>query len=512
MPQELPSEEAVRGRPKRLESMLLALVACLALSLPLLDSLPTLDLLAALIAILGVFAVVVYRDRPLACLAALATTAWCSRTVVDFLGLSIRVEQPAVVVLAAWLLWRHHALILSVARQYVVAIAGIGVWLAAILLSSYLKAPNPGASLRIEAWLCISILSAGVAAVLALRLQSNRDAGSAFVLAAAVQVGIALFALVTGRFLGIAWGGYWLVDGSGVFRAFALVWEPNIFGSCVAIVAPFAVDRFIRLGRPIDLIPLSLVSLGLGIALTRAAWIAVLAGLISYACIMAVRENVFVAHVARQISAALIVLVFGSLLGIYLTAWGQGASPGLLAQRAPAPETIQVPALASGIAIAASSPGATSAPTASPTVGPAIAVDLTSGENIAYRAKQAVQALSDILTSPAIGLGANSYGQRHVGSSQANLPDYLSTFPLTVLYDSGLVGAAGFGVFVLSMVLAMWKSSDRRLAAPYLASMVVMAVAYVATDALRFSQNWLIFGAALGLACRPALRGDADLG
>jgi len=477
-----------------------------ALGLPLLDSLPTLDLLAALIAILGVFAVFVYRHRPLACLAALATTAWCSRTVLDFLGANIRVEQPAVVVLSAWLLWRHHALILQLVRRYFVALVGAAVWLTAMFISSLLIAPNPGASLRIEAWLCVSILSAGVAAVLAMRLRSNQDAGSVFVWAAGVQVCIALFALVSGRVLGVAWGGYWLVEGSGVFRAFALVWEPNIFASCVAIVAPFAIDRYIRQGRRIDLIPVSLVSLGLGLALTRAVWVAVFAGLACYVFILVVRERVFVTDRIRRVAAGLTIIVLGSVLGVLLTTWGQGAPAGLLAQRAPASETVQVPALASAISTTTTQ----TTTTQTTTDRPAIAVDLASAENITYRAQRAVQGLRDFVTSPLIGLGANSYGQRHVEASQSYLADYLSTFPITVLYDAGLVGAAGFSVFVLAMVWALWHSANRRLAAPYLASMVAMAVAYVATDALRFSQNWLIFGAALGLACRPAPSGEAD--
>jgi hypothetical protein len=511
MPDRLIAPDIVRGRPRRLELILVGLVAGVALALPLLASLLTLELLAALIAMLGVLAVLTYRNMPLACFAALAITAWCSRTVLDFLGANIRVEQPAVVILAAWLLWRHHALILQLSRRHVVAITGIAVWLAAMFVSSYFIAPDRGASLRIEAWLCASILSAGVAAVLAMRLRTDLDAGAVFVAAALVQVCVALLALVTGRLFGLTWGGFFLVNGSGIFRAFALAWEPNIFGSGIAIVVPFAIDRYVRLRRWIDLIPVGLLSLGLGFALTRAAWIAVVAGLVCYVCILAFRERSFVIQRIRLVYAGLSIVVLGALLGVFLTAWAPAGSAGLLAQRAQEPETIQVPALAIGVA--GPTPSSGPAPSSGPTPGvPAIPVDLGSDVNISYRLERAAQALRDLLRSPVIGMGANSYGQRHLDKSEPPQPDYVSTFPITVVYDAGLVGAAGFCIFVLAMVMALWRSTNRRLAAPYLASMVVMAVAYVSTDALRFSQNWLIFGAALGLACRPMLSREGDSG
>ena len=510
MPQELLSPDIVRGRPGRLELILAALVAGVAVALPLLASLLTLELLAALIAILGVFAVLVYRHRPLICLAALAITAWCSRTVLDLLGANIRVEQPAVVILSAWLLWRYRALVFQLVRRYLVAIAGLAVWLTAMFISSWIFAPNPGASLRIEAWLCVSILSAGVAAVLAMRLRSDQDAGSVFIVAALVQVGIALFALVTGRFLGLAWGGYLLQGESGLFRAFGLVWEPNIFGSAVGIVLPFAIDRYVRVGRRVDLIAAALLSIGLGMALTRATWIAVFAGLGCYVFIMALRDRNLVMERIRPVITSLAVVGIATLLGFFLTVWGQTPSLGLLAQRSTGGSTVQVPALATGVAVP--SPiisTATSRPTSS---SPPIAVDLGSSENLTYRAERLTQALRDVLSSPIIGLGANSYGQRHLDKSQPPQPDYLSTFPVTILYEAGLVGAAGFGIFVVVLVMTVWRSPNRQLAAPYLAAMVVMALAYASTDALRFSQNWLIFGAALGLSCRPLLSREGDSG
>jgi hypothetical protein len=511
MPQELSAPDVVRVRPARLEWVLGALVASVALALPLLASLLTLELLAALIAILGVFAVIVYRNRPVACLAALAITAWCSRTVLDLLGANIRVEQPAVVILAAWLLWRYHGLALQLLRQYVVAITGIAVWLIAMFASSYLNAPDRGASLRIEAWLCVSILSAGVAAVLVVRFRANQDASPIFIAAALVQVCIALFALVTGRFLGLAWGGYLLQGDSGLFRAFGLVWEPNIFGSAAGIVLPFAIDRYVRLGRLVDLVAVALLSIGLGMALTRATWIAVFVGLAFYVGIIAIRERTVVTQRIRLVSAGLSIVLLGTFLGFFLTVWGQTASPGLLAQRPPESAPVQVPALAIGIA--APTPTIGPSPSSGPAPsGPTIAVDLASSENVSYRIERIAQALRDVLKSPVIGLGANSYGQRHLDKSQPPQPDYLSTFPITILYEAGFVGTAGFAVFGLAMVWALWRSANRRLAAPFLASMAIMAIAYASTDALRFSQNWLIFGAGLGLAFRPMLSVEGDGG
>jgi len=128
---------------------------------------------------------------------------------------------------------------------------------------------------------------------------------------------------------------------------------------------------------------------------------------------------------------------------------------------------------------------------------------------LSFRLERVRQALDDLRASPIIGMGANSYGQRHLhpGTDQ---PDYLAVFPITVLYDSGVVGLGGLSLFAVLFVRVLWRSPQRRNSVPFLVSLIVMVVAYVSTDALRFSQSWIVMGVALGIALRPkTLLGNA---
>jgi hypothetical protein len=100
-------------------------------------------------------------------------------------------------------------------------------------------------------------------------------------------------------------------------------------------------------------------------------------------------------------------------------------------------------------------------------------------------------------------MGFNSYGQRHLHSGTVDQPDYLAVFPVTVLYDSGIVGLGGLGLFATMFVRRLWQPAARRGSAPYLAGLLVMVVSYLSTDALRFSQSWIFMGVALAIALRP---------
>jgi hypothetical protein len=121
-------------------------------------------------------------------------------------------------------------------------------------------------------------------------------------------------------------------------------------------------------------------------------------------------------------------------------------------------------------------------------------------------------ALDDLGTSPWIGLGANSFGQRHADSSQGGAPDYIAILVVALVYESGIVGAFLFSLAVGLLLLALVRASRSGwamgLAAAYLAAIVALLVAYQATNALVFGLNWLLGGAALALAAR-ARDGDA---
>jgi hypothetical protein len=479
------------------------LLILVLVGLPFLASLPTLQLLAALLITAGVSAVWLLRARPMLCLTAVAVVAWCSRPTFAIDSVDLRVEQPPLALLLAGMLWFERRLLLRFVLTYWLPLLGLMLWLAATFVSSWFVAPDRAASLRIVAWLAFSMSAAAVAAVLAFRAESPKGVGLAFVIAGLCQVGAAFLALLSGRVFGIAWGGYVFTDGTGVFRAFGLAWEPNVFASGLAIVLPFAVDRFVLNGRGRDLLAAVLIGIGVGMGVTRASWIALAVGLACYVAILLMNGHV-------RVRLPRIGMTFGSvvlavLAGLSLSNAGTVAPAPLLAApidlRSPPPASSDGPLPTPSGDVPGAAPVWTPEPSTAPE-DPGSLVNIASGSTIVYRLERVTQSLDDLRASPVIGLGANSYGQRHLDPSQAFRPDYLAMFPITVLYDGGVLALSGLLIFAIALFAVLLKADVRRLLSPYAASIVVMAVAYAATDASRFSQNWLIIGAAFGIAYR----------
>nr|MBA3778616.1 hypothetical protein [Chloroflexota bacterium] len=136
-------------------------------------------------------------------------------------------------------------------------------------------------------------------------------------------------------------------------------------------------------------------------------------------------------------------------------------------------------------------------------------------DTIQHRLERVAPALDDLATSPWIGLGAASFGQRHADSSQGGAPDHIAILVVALVYEAGIIGALFFGLAVALLLLALFRASRSGwatgLAAAYLASIVTLLVAYQATNALVFGLNWLLGGAALALAART-LDSDAPGG
>ena len=115
-------------------------------------------------------------------------------------------------------------------------------------------------------------------------------------------------------------------------------------------------------------------------------------------------------------------------------------------------------------------------------------------------------ALTDWAPDPVIGLGANSFGQRHLDPSQRNTPDHIAILAVAALYESGVVGSLGLAIGFALILLALWHASRRPIVGPmaaaYIGSLVSLLVAYQATNALNFSLIWLIAGAGMAIAVR----------
>jgi len=106
-----------------------------------------------------------------------------------------------------------------------------------------------------------------------------------------------------------------------------------------------------------------------------------------------------------------------------------------------------------------------------------------------------------------IGLGADSFGQRHTIPSQPEQPDHIAILAVAALYESGVLGAAGLAIGFALVLLVLLKSTrrreDRGRIAAYAGALVCLLVAYQATNALNFSLIWLLAGAGLAASAAP---------
>ena len=121
-------------------------------------------LLTILTAVGCVWAVV--TGRPGLALGGLFAAASFSGVTAPLGGVGIRLEQPAVIAIAAVLVLRRPRSVIALLRAARWPAALAATYLAANVASALLFAPDTAQSLKICAWLAISLLAAGVAAVL----------------------------------------------------------------------------------------------------------------------------------------------------------------------------------------------------------------------------------------------------------------------------------------------------------------------------------------------------------
>jgi hypothetical protein len=110
------------------------------------------------------------------------------------------------------------------------------------------------------------------------------------------------------------------------------------------------------------------------------------------------------------------------------------------------------------------------------------------------------EALHEVRGSWLLGLGTNSWGQRHFEITQFGpIPAFLGNWAIRTLYDSGIAGLALLCWFFLIVV---WPSRSLRavtgdaavLARALAFGSIVLLVAYLATDALLLVWPWILFG------------------
>ena len=432
-------------------------------------------LAASLAAALTVILVV---ERPVAAFGLLFVMASISGVVVDLPIGRVRLEQPAIIAAIITLVltggWPRRPKI----RPMLPIVASFAVYLVVLTVASALNAPKPLVSARMIIWTSLSM--AGGMAVFALLVRSGPERVGAWF--TATGVGHALTGLViAGAFLVIGPTGIpgMQANAGEVPKVAGLAFEANLFASMLGAMAPFALDRF-RI-RPVlaTAIPLIVIVIGVGLGVTRGAYLGLGAGLLVYLGVVAYRSPK-----RSQVLGIIPVIVVALLL-------------------APSIATIALPVGRISPVTATPRPGESGSPGAS--ASPAVPSPTPIVDTFAYRTIRIPTALNDLRTSPIIGLGAASFGQRHdIPELPAGTPDYNGILALVAVYESGLVGASALALgFVLSLGVLFRLSRTRPgPAAAYAASIVSLLVAYEATNALFFSINWIILGAGLALAAQ----------
>jgi hypothetical protein len=304
-------------------------------------------------------------------------------------------------------------------------------------------------------------------------------------------------------------------------KVFGVSWEANVFASLVAALSLFAIEEFRSRPRLRTAALVVVILVGMAVAQTRGAYLGLAAGMIAYCCVVLYRLRR-----RRQLLLPAAVVVGALAIGAWATpvlipvwrvptkpidltapGWGREFAigshslPGLPdlwgpfeSEGAKSPEPSLAPA--SSPSSNQPTPSATQVPTPVPII-----------DTLTFRLDRVPVALKDLTRDPIIGLGANSFGQRHVDPSQLNSqPDHIAILAVAALYESGVVGSAGLAIGFALILLALWRASRRfatgPLAAAYIGSLVSLLVAYEATNAINFSLIWLIAGAGLAMALR----------
>lgn len=430
-------------------------------------------------------------SRPAVAFGILFLVASLSRgTIATPLG-NMRFEQPAIVAGFAALLLTRPRLDIARLRPLWPIGAAFGLYLACLTVSSVLFAPDRADSLRMTFWTGLS-MAGGVLALLLLA-RSNARVTEWILLSGYIQAIPAFVIAILFFSLGpVLIAGATAAPGvqeplSSLPKVFSLSWEANIYASFLAALTPIGINRLLSGNRLADkvLVPVMVAAIALGV--TRGAYLGLIAGLAVYVLFAVVPGRTWDRKTLRRVE------VWGAVIAVSLGAGLLLAAVLLAGGRQPTnPLDFTKPFWGRG----------PDAPI------PARIVVLSPPDTISFRLDRVPVALADMPDSLIVGLGANSFGQRHEDPSSKGAPDHLSILVVAAPYEAGIVGAAGLGIGFWLVLLALFKATrtraDRGMVAAYAGALVCLLVAYQATNALNFALIWLLVGAALAAATQPA--------
>jgi hypothetical protein len=445
-------------------------------------------------------------------------------TIATKLG-NMRLEQPAIAAGLVAMLYAHRLPDAPTWRRLLPIAIAFMVYLGALTASSLLYAPDLADSLRMTFWIGLSI-AGGLLAFLLLLGEVSEGGARGLRLTAAGQASVGMAVAMIFFALGpVVFPGARPMLGLGDRKVFGLAWEANIYASLLAALSLFAIERFRSRPRPASAALVVLALLGMAVGLTRGAYLGLAAGLIVYAFVFLYRRQ-RARSLLLPASVVIGAIVVGALVAPALlnlnrppnkpmdlttAGWGRGLAigpyllPGLpnLAgqpvQSGAGDTSLPVGSPKPTTSNPAPQPSSSAAPTPSSSAAPkpsSSAAPKPNPDSIQLRLNVIPVAVEDWGRDPIIGLGADSFDQRH--------QDHIAILAVAALYESGVVGFAGLTIGFALVLLALWRASRRSAAGPmsaaYLGSLVCLLVAYQATNAINFAEIWLLAGAGLAMA------------
>lgn len=462
---------------------------------------------------MGGAALVVYWStrRPVAAFGILIVLASLSRWTIETRVGNMRLEQPAIALGLVALLYAWRLPDRDTLRRLLPITVAFAAYLAALTVSSVVFAVDRTDSLRMVFWTGLS-MAGGFLAFLLLSNAKPRSANRWLQLTGGGHAALGTLVAVVFFTLGpIVFPGPEPVPGMGN-KVFELSWEPNLYSSLLGALSPFAIEEFRARPRPFSGAVMVLVLVGLAFGLTRGAYLGLAAGLLAYGGVLFIRK---LERKRLLLPAALAVaaIVGGAWIGpimldwrrpmnqpidLTVAGWGRGYALGSMLLPA-------VPGIAS-LSVSELGDGGGSQGTGSTNTNPPDQIVLQPiTDTVEFRLDRIPTALEDLVRDPLLGLGANTFGQRHIDVSQGpNSPDHIAILAVAALYESGIVGSVGLAVGFLLILFALWRASrspsTTAMAAAYLGSLISLLVAYQATNALNFALIWFLAGAGLATA------------
>lgn len=339
-------------------------------------------------------------------------------------------------------------------------------FMAVQVVTSLLHAPDVSESLR-----TIGLLGFGVLAYLATVVAlSSRErllvAARVFLAVAAAGAAVGIALLASSWALGTSFGVTRLETLAGFPAANGLSYEHDLFGStCAAATIAFLVlsrERNPLFSPGASALGFWVCLGGTVLSLARGAWVGFAVAFIA-TWLVSLRGS---RGLARLIVFATLIACVGILVAL---SWGSSGDVGS--------------STASAVTAQASS-----------------SLNLSASATGARRLVEWRTSLHEVRTSLLLGLGTNSYGQRHFDETlNGPKPAFVGNWFVRTLYDSGLVGLLLLFAFAGPIV---WPDARVRHANGELAGVVralvlacvVLVVSYLATDSLLLVWPWVLLG------------------